>query len=121
MLRTSDPSANPDIQRTIQELLQENANFDRTENRSAHRDHLVRPVEVQSKDGVEIASAFSRNISATGIGLITPEPVDERTVGVLRITRLKGNDVNVIAECRWCKPYGVNWYLSGWQFLNLKR
>ncbi len=121
MLRTSGPSANPEIQRTVQELLQENANFDRNENRSAHRDHLVRPVEFQSRDGGEIVAAFSRNISATGIGLITQEPVTEHTVSVLKITRLKGNDVIIIAECRWCKPYGENWFLSGWQFLNLKR
>jgi hypothetical protein len=120
MLRTSGPAANPTIERIVGLLIQENSNFDRTENRSAHRENLVRPVAIV-RDGGESVTAVSRNISANGIGLITQEPVGERSVSILKISRLKGDDIKIVAECRWCKSYGENWHLSGWQFINLKR
>ena len=122
MLRTSGPPAHPDIQRAVDDLLREDSNFDRTENRSAHRQHLVRPVEVVIRDSDESISAFSRNVSASGIGVITHQPIDDGAVAVLTIARLApGHDITILAECRWCKPYGKNWFISGWQFINLKR
>ena len=122
MLRTSESPANPEIKRAVDNLLLEDSNFDRTENRSAHRQHLVRPVDVLLRESGESVSAFSRNVSATGIGIITHQPIDDGTVAVLTIARLAlGHDTTILAECRWCKPYGKNWYITGWQFINLKR
>jgi hypothetical protein len=121
MLRTSGPPVNPELQRAIEGLLSEDSNFDRTEHRSAHRDHLVRSVDVKLRDCGTAIAAFSRNVSANGIGLITHESISDRTFAVLTISKLTGNDVSILAECRWCKPYGRNWHLSGWQFINLKR
>lgn len=121
MLRTSSGPAKPDIQRAVDDLLRENAHFDRSENRTAIREHLVRPVSVQLRDTDETLSAFSRNISATGIGLITDAPISNQKVAVLRVGRIHGPDLFILAECRWCKRYGENWYFSGWQFINLKR
>ena len=122
MLRTTPGSAaNPEIQRAVEFLLREESNFDRTDNRSAHRDHLVRPVMVDFRESDETICAFSRNVSASGIGLITDTVIADRTVATLEIIKLEGNSYSIIAECRWCKPYGLNWHLSGWQFINLKR
>ena len=121
MLRTSGPPANPEIQRVVENLLREDLNFDRTDNRSAHRDHLVRPVAVELRSTGEVVTAFSRNISVSGIGLITHEPIADRTVAVLKISRLAGDDSLVLAECRWTKTYGLNWHLSGWQFIGVKK
>ncbi|MEL7498669.1 MAG: PilZ domain-containing protein [Planctomycetota bacterium] len=121
MLRTATGPVKPDIQRAVEELLRENSNFDRSENRSAIRDSLVRPVIIEYRDSEETVAAFSRNISATGIGLITNEPVTNKKVAVIRVNRLHGTDVSILAECRWCKAYGEEWYFSGWQFISLKR
>ena len=122
MLRTSESPANPEIKRAVDNLLLEDSNFDRTENRSAHRQHLVRPVDVLLRESGESVSAFSRNVSATGIGIITHQPIDDGTVAVLTIARLAlDHDTTILAECRWCKPYGENWFITGWQFIGLKR
>ncbi len=114
-------NAKPDISRAVTDLLKEDSNFDRSENRSAHRENLVRPVNVELRDEGKVVPAFSRNISATGIGIITDEPVQIDGVAVLHIQRIQGKEVVILAECRWCKAYGENWYISGWQFINLKR
>ena len=121
MLRTSGGPAKPDIQRAVEEMLRDDTQYDRAENRSAMREHLVRPVSIKFREIEEPISAFSRNISATGIGLITDQPVGEGKTAVLAIKQLRGPDVCILAECRWCKSYGENWHLSGWQFINLKR
>jgi len=120
MLRTGGAPANPEIQQAIEDLLREDSKFDRTEYRSSHRDHLVRPVELELRDEDETIVGFSRNISTSGIGLIIQAPINDRTVAVLKITKLAENDLEVLAECRWCKPYGKNWFLTGWQFIKLK-
>lgn len=121
MLRTSGPPSNPELQRIVHELLREDLNFDRTDNRSTHRDTIVRPVVIDFRDCDETIAAVSRNISANGIGLITDKPIDNQTVAILRISKLTGKDETILSECRWSKAYGANWFLSGWQFINLKR
>lgn len=140
MLRSSGPPPKPDIKRAIDEILKEDARYDQQENRSAHRENLVRHVQIelrqneqsslsaaeedsQDDDAPKSHSSFSRNISTTGIGLISKLEIEEKSVAVLLIDRL-GTDsapLAILSECRWCRPYGDNWYLSGWQFINLKR
>ncbi len=123
MLRTANagPPAKPDIQRAIDGILKEDSNFDRNENRSAHRENLVRPVEIEIRETETTVSGFSRNVSGSGIGIITKEPIDEKAIGVIKIAGLSNNDLTILSECRWCKPYGEGWFISGWQFINLKR
>lgn len=121
MLRTDSGPVKPDIQRVVDELMREDTHFDRNENRSAIREHLVRPVVIEIRETEQVISAFSRNISATGIGLITDQEIPERSVAVITIQRLHGPDIKILAECRWSKGYGEKWKFSGWQFINLKR
>ncbi|MEM7784422.1 MAG: PilZ domain-containing protein [Planctomycetota bacterium] len=121
MLRSGSIQAKPEIGRLVDELTKEEKEFDRTESRSAHRTSLVRAVEIDIRDLEHNIDGFSRNISATGIGLITGEPITEKTVATLTISRLKGSTTGVLSECRWCKPYGEKWFLSGWLFISVKR
>lgn len=121
MLRAAEANAKPDIKRVVDDLLLENTNYDRNENRSAHREYLVRAVTVELRDSDQKFNAFSRNISPLGMGIITDQPVPERAVALLKISRIHGPDVMLLADCRWCKSYGQNWHLSGWQFLSLRR
>ena len=119
--RTNGPQAKPDIQRAIDSLLKEGSNFDKIENRSAHREHLVRPVKLEIRDLEEVICGFSRNVSATGIGVVSSVSFSAQTVAVLKIAQLTGGETPILAECRWSKPYGDHWHISGWQFINLKR
>ena len=120
MLRTSGPSVSGDLDQMVQSLLREDLDYNRTENRSAHREHLVRSVSIRSRDSEESVTGFSRNVSNSGIGIITGSPVHERTTATLTIECLDGREIKVLAECRWCKPYGKKWHISGWQFLSLR-
>ena len=123
MLRTvqAGPPAKPDIQRAVDSILKEDSNFDRNENRSAHRQNLVRPVQMEIREPAETVAGFSRNVSATGIGIITNQPINDKAIALLKIGGLSNNDLSILSECRWCKPYGSGWYMSGWQFISLKR
>jgi len=121
MLRSSGPPPKPDIQRVIDAILKKDATFDRTENRTAHRESLVRAITLEIRDSEETIVGFSRNISATGVGIIQDQEIAEKSTAVLSIERLGNQEpAKILSECRWCKPYG-NWFLSGWQFINLKR
>lgn len=120
MLRTSNPSISSDIDQMVQGLLREDLEYERTENRTAHRESLVRPVLIDYGSSQPKIEAFSRNISNAGLGIITDEMIVDRSSATLLIERLDGTSVKILAECRWCKPYGKKWHISGWQFLNLR-
>jgi len=78
-------------------------------------------VEIQLKGQDDVLEAFSRNISANGVGLLTNHAIDERAVGKVIIFRPDGKAEAILSECRWCKNYGEKWFLSGWQFINVAR
>ncbi|QDT12373.1 hypothetical protein [Planctomycetes bacterium K23_9] len=122
MLRSSVPAATPELGQIVRDMLAEDAEYDRHENRSMHREHLVRSVLLQMRKPVQgTILAFSRNVSGHGIGLITQEPIPDRSEAVLVIEGIKRPDVAVISQCRWCLAYGSNWHFSGWQFQLVKR
>lgn len=121
MLRLTGTAPNMDVENAIRDLLEEDAFYDRTENRSSHREHLVRPVRLQIRGSQEELIAFSRNVSASGLGLITDRDMKEGAVAVLIVDTLKTATVKFLAECRWCRNFGPNWKISGWQFINIHR
>ena len=121
MMKASAGRSNPQIAQVVNALLTEDSNFDRHENRSAHREHLVRPIKVEIREPEQIINAFSRNISTSGIGIISDTDVAIGTVAVLEIGRLKCPSQKILAECRWSRSYGDNWFISGWQFISLRR
>jgi hypothetical protein len=121
MLRTNAPAGKPDVARAVADLLREDSSFDQYENRSAHRENLVRAVAIKLRDPESVVQGFSRNVSATGIGLISSEPIQSNATAVLTVSSLGGADLEFLAECRWCKEYGERWHFSGWQFVKLQR
>jgi len=110
----------PEIDRLIKDIIRDDARYS-TELRSVHRERLVCPVTVKLDDSEEEIHAFSRNISSAGICLISQKPVDQRASATLEIYRLKDTASEIIAECRWCKPFGEHYFMSGWQFTRLPR
>jgi len=121
MLRLSGTAPNTEVENSVRDLLEEDAFYDRIENRSSHREHLVRPVHMQIRGSSHQVLGFSRNVSAAGIGLITDVAVPEGSIAVLSVESLKNGPVKFLAECRWCRSFGANWKISGWQFINVHR
>ena len=114
-------SSNPEVERLIRELLNEDARYDR-ELRSAHRENLVFPVSICLNDEDRKISGFSRNVSVTGICVLSDTEVSTGDRATLEIYRLhRPEPSRVLAECRWCKPFGDAFFASGWQFLGLAR
>jgi hypothetical protein len=81
----------------------------------------VRPIQIELRSEELIIPAFSRNISANGIGVISSEKILEKSTAILEIAGIKNSPVKILADCRWSRNYGENWYISGWQFISIKR
>ena len=114
-------SSNPEVERLIRELLSEDARFDR-ELRSAHRENLVFPVSIFRNEESPAISGFSRNVSVSGICVLCDTEMAKGDRVTLEIYRLhRPEPSRVLAECRWCKPFGDAFFASGWQFLGLVR
>ena len=106
MRRSIGNAATPEIEELVLALLREDSDYDNNENRSAHREHLVLSVLVHVRRPEELElPAFSRNISASGIGLITQDTIADRAIAALEIERLQGDTSTILSECRWCRPY----------------
>ena len=121
-MRTCSPStANPEMDHLIKDILREDAQWDRTENRSVHRDYLVRPVMIQFKNGDPSMHGFTKNISAVGAGIICEKPIEEKTLAYLTVDRIRFPIATIFAECVWCKKYVGRWYMSGWRFIQIQR
>lgn len=103
-----------EIGEMVKDLLFEASVFDGGESRASHREPFAGCVSI-TIDGDE-SHAFSRNISPTGVGLITAKNIPLSTNATLGIERLDGTTVDVIAKCRWCEEFGRNWYACGWEF-----
>lgn len=119
MKNQSQNASCPEIERLIKEIVRDDARYVLTEMRSMHRENLVVPVTLIFKDGAR-QNAFSRNISAVGVCLIGKEPIAENQVVDLEIYRLNGKPDRVSADVRWCKPFGKEYYMSGWKFLQVR-
>ena len=109
----------PDIERLVKEIVRDDARYVLTEMRSMHRENLVVPVTLIFSDGTR-HNTFSRNISPVGVCLIGREPIPENQIVDLEIYRLNGKPDRVSADVRWCKPFGKEYFMSGWKFLQLK-
>jgi hypothetical protein len=119
MFRDSMSASSPYLEASIKELLLEDSMFDQNERRSVHREVLVRPVLLELRDSDQPIEGFSRNISYRGISLITRTPVLPDAVAKIQIHRLNHAPTLFLAECRWVGPFGVQWNVSGWNFLNV--
>jgi len=76
---------------------------------------FFRPVTV-CVDGCKL-SAFSRDMSETGIGLLHcfDLPLGETEIS---ISSEKGYSVGVLTRIVWCRPCGEGWYFSGGEFVS---
>jgi hypothetical protein len=103
---------------TVQQLIKDNEIETLRERRSVDRKPFVRPVSIAvGKNRDTVHEAFSRDISAIGIGLMSQVPFERGSLAVLSIHCPTRRSTRLIAETRWCQPYGQGWFLSGWSFI----
>jgi len=121
MINRGMQASNPKVESLIQELLIEDTRYGQ-ELRSAHRENLVFPVSIILKGKDQTIAGFSRNVSVSGICILCDTEIATGERAVIEIYRLhKPEPSRILAECRWCKPFGDEYYASGWQFSNLVR
>lgn len=105
----------------VNSMLADKIDFDR-EMRSHHREPIVRPIVVKYEaDHLDEHHCVSRNISASGICLISQFAFPERQSATLELYQLKRLPIDVLAECRWTRPFGPDYWMSGWQFVTIKQ
>src|SRR5262245_32337401 len=82
--------------------------------RSKVRYPFFRPVSILIGD--KDISAFSREVSEVGVGLLHAMALDASEVEVVIPTE-QGYSVRIRTRIHWCHPCGEGWFLSGGEFL----
>ncbi len=110
---------NPELlKKTVRHLLHE-AREGANERRAEKRESFFSPVRFSvTGDSRREFSCFSRDISATGIGLLHCMAIEPREI-VLTIPSKSFGDVRIRSEIVWCRPCGEGWYLSGARFVEV--
>jgi hypothetical protein len=86
--------------------------------RADERYPFYRPVTILGENSdVRRFSAFSRDISAGGMGLVHNVPVVEGRVTLIIHTQ-SGEQVRLPGLIGWCRPCGEGWYMSGARFIS---
>lgn len=109
-----------DVHDAVRRLLdeaKEQVYRDLVERRSKVRYPFFRPVVLESDSPTKRSlSAFTRDISRNGVGLLHSMPLDLAEFR-LRIPSEFGNQTTLRTRLVWCRPCGEGWYVSGGEFL----
>ncbi len=101
----------------IHELILEAHHDNMKDRRTEPRCPFFRPVSIQMPGGFRY-SAFSREISTVGIGLLHSFELRAGQVEIAVPSRRK-QVVRVRTRILWCRPCGEGWFLSGGQFVGV--
>ena len=77
------------------------------------------PVSIR-QEGTNSArlSAFARDISTGGIGLVHLMPLENCEV-VITMKLPSGKPIELLTQIRWCRNFGDGWFASGGEFLDV--
>ena len=114
MLTKNPQSASKIVSQIVSEIQNENLNC-RLQKRSTIREKIVIPVLVCDEFGNEV-SGFTRDLSVTGVCLITNREFHVADHWTIDLYRLDGNSNAILSKCRWTQSFGDSFWLSGWQF-----
>lgn len=118
---TDSFTGNPRIAELIRAINSEQKSFDRNL-RSVPREKLVLPVALRLNNCTTYVHGFTRNLSPNGMCVISDRPFRQDSHCRVVIHRLDSENENeLLAQCRWCKPFGVGYWVTGWQFLTVDR
>jgi hypothetical protein len=107
------PSAEDRVLCALQELL-DSSDWDR---RTSRRISYFGPVTVGLPDVDYVTlSAFARDISPGGVGLVHLMPLEKGEV-VIGLTLPSGKPLSLRTQICWCRDYSNGWYASGGRFL----
>ncbi len=92
---------------------------ERLDRRDATRQSYFGPVTLHL-DGADHLqfSAFARDVSPLGIGMVHIMPVEKGEV-IVALQLPSGATVKLLTEIVWCKDFGDGWYASGGRFLDV--
>lgn len=121
MLRSSICAASPEIQKLIDDILNEETRFILSERRDTNRKSITRAVKIKpcNQQGKEY-SAITRDISNQGVGLVGQVRWEAGSMAKIVISRINNSPSIVVAECRWCDQFANGWYLTGWNFVRVE-
>lgn len=116
------PSANnahpAPIGEIVHQLLEE-AREKNSERRAEKREPFFQVMRLSfAGDEKRQFTCFSRDISATGIGMLHYLTVEPGKV-ILTIPSRSCGDLRISAEIMWCQPCGEGWYMSGARFIEV--
>ena len=118
MLTSTNRYVSPDVEKLIKEVILEDTRYER-ELRSVHREKIVLPANIKFMNGIPSVAAFTRNLSVAGTCLISRAEVEVGAMALVQIYRLTSKFSQVVAECKWTRQFGEEYWMSGWQFLRL--
>ncbi|MEM9943231.1 MAG: PilZ domain-containing protein [Planctomycetota bacterium] len=84
------------------------------ERRECHRQFISLMAVIEDPESNSSVDAITRDLSSSGISLITNQSLDLDTQAVLAIRLARSTD-RIEATCRWCHAMG-SLFISGWQF-----
>ena len=113
MLSTLTRFASAEIENLIKDLQTVEENYN-SELRSRDREKLVIPIELSTFDKEFSLSAFSRDISSNGLGVITSQPFSAGSQMAIQM-HLQGGGNKVRCQCRWNTAFGESFWASGWE------
>ncbi len=87
------------------------------ERRASDRQPFFWPVSIATNAGGErTVSAYTRDISPLGIGLLHTMPLERGEV-IVTFSGHAAEPVSFRTDIQWCEASGEGWYLSGGRFL----
>jgi hypothetical protein len=116
-IQTDDKPATLSPGKAIYQLIVEAKAALKTDRRGEVRYAFFRPVLIEMDDGHKY-SAFTREISETGIGLVHNMDLSEGEVEI-GIRSDCGYSIRVRTEIVWCQSCGEGWFISGGRFAGI--
>jgi hypothetical protein len=108
-------SGDAEIRAALAEFLSDGV----SDGRSAKRQPRFGPVKLFRPVGDQrYVSAFARDLSMEGIGLIHLVPLEPGQI-LMPLVLPSGRQIVLIVELLWCRDYGSGWYASGGRFLGV--
>ena len=84
--------------------------------RSSDRLTAAVPVGIHMPGNTRRIPGFMRNLSQSGLCLISKVETQPNQVADLEIMRLNGESGRIESRCTWVKQYGEDYWASGWHF-----
>lgn len=103
--------------KAIYQLIVEARSKENKDRRRDVRHAFFRPVWIDVDDGHRY-SAFSREISSSGIGLIHNVELSNGEVEIT-VSSEQGYSIRVRTKIMWCQPCGEGWFISGGKFVGI--